>query len=109
VSNHTPGPWRVVHGPTDDAVSVVGSAFVSWNSSEWTEAFWVHGGRFSTAEGRATVLANARLIAAAPEMFAALRQLSEYFTAAPDDLKVKHSREDALKLIAAAISKAEGA
>lgn len=63
---HTPGPWRVVDGPGLCGISVVSNNFKSWNEPP-QHAFWVHSTIYND-KGIMNAKANARLIAAAPEM-----------------------------------------
>ena len=71
MSNHTPGPWGTEDGaevwPMEGPTSFVTLARVTgpWSDSQW------YG---SVEEGRA----NGRLIAAAPELLDALKELIEY-------------------------------
>ena len=58
MSKHTPGPWRVVQDPTNLSLQVYGQTlalFECWRRSD-----------------EQTELANARLIAAAPDLLEAL-------------------------------------
>lgn len=80
MNTHTPGPWRISgcqmgpkllieHGDEETASPVIGSVY--------------------TDGGRLPQQANARLIAAAPEMLEALKELREYV-----DLKLQQHRQD---------------
>ena len=68
-TKHAPGPWRIVELPRD-----------AWNVRIWTDE---SGGRHSRMDGSVLIAecggidkaANARLIAAAPELVEALREL----------------------------------
>lgn len=82
----TPGPWYATHG-------------------EWPDQrrHWVDGGGYRVAQGPDSMpdemaAANARLIAAAPEMFAALEST----------LDVSVSEAQSYALVKAAIAKAVG-
>lgn len=61
MSKHTPGPWRVVQDPTNLSLQVYGQTlalFECWRRSD-----------------EQTELANARLVAAAPDLLEALQRL----------------------------------
>lgn len=92
MSKHTPGPWKV-----DKYIdSGKPSLSVSANGSEVAQASsWA-------GDGADEAGANARLIAAAPELLEACREAKEVL----DDLPC--GAAEALKKIDAAISKAEG-
>jgi hypothetical protein len=65
VSKHTPGPWAVVaHEDDDEGYAVVGGEYQMPVALPQ-----------STVGGEAEELANARLIAAAPDLLDALRRL----------------------------------
>ena len=84
--SHTPGPWQV----KSDDISVVGRRNVG--------AFDV----VAHVAPRQNTHANARLIAAAPDLLAALKSLMEYMS--PDDYAWASRVQDAYT----AIAKAEG-
>src|SRR5512139_2026557 len=103
MSKHTPGPWATRRNIS--SVGIVGA-----------DGFAVAACRFTGPDGSTTGetigigKANARLIAAAPDLLGALRDLLEAFDASPDDLPA-HEYEaiiaDARKRARAAIAKAE--
>ena len=64
-TKHTPGPWEIVCGgqPGDDGFTIMAR-----NGHGVLAECWPPG---VTAEERQTILANARLIAAAPDLLAA--------------------------------------
>lgn len=89
MSKHTPGPWKAVptaFGPIDIVVS------------DGRDIVTVYGGGTGNKE------ANARLIAAAPDMLEALKQAQTNFKTY-DRFKVD---VDAMRKIEAAIAKATG-
>lgn len=90
---HTPGPWEVRH---DDAEKVEA------NDGEGVAV--MSGGHRGTVERAA----NARLIAAAPELLAALRIIAEWDPAASPNEPGGMSIMDAIDIAQAAIRKAEG-
>lgn len=73
MSAHTPGPWKVRHGPT---TKPDGKAFEVRNDNDCLVCLC---GFTATNEPifRETAAANARLIATAPELLAALKELVE--------------------------------
>lgn len=85
MSEHTPGPWIVGDG---------GKSLVVWSDST-----------LPVAEARRSA-EDARLIAAAPELLAALKEVAEYC-----ERRMRNSNDDAhtLHLCRAAINKAEKA
>jgi len=85
----TPGPWRVDSGPTADTWQV----WAATDEPTWIADVW-------------TTEADASLIAAAPEMYEALRATLEYF----EVLVAEHPPEAMrpVALIRKAIAKAEG-
>ncbi len=96
MSKHTPGPWlnlrRLVVAPGHGAVASV------WDGTIHTG----EGSKITKEEGGA----NAHLIAAAPELLAAMQGLMEIAeTAMPDTFFASDSRVNAAR---AAIAKAEG-
>lgn len=95
MSEHTPGPWEVV-----------GSRIctVANDNERITLAKTEPGGAFAMSEQQD---ANARLIAAAPELLAALNAASEWL----NDMGCEHEEPDltcVVCLVNAAINKAEG-
>jgi hypothetical protein len=102
-ARHTPGPWSLPHFAepdvncecgyvlTDNLMGAVCTVHASGKGNDWTR----HGDNPKFAEA----VANARLIAAAPDLLAALK-LAQTIIGHPDD--------EGSKIIAAAIAKAEG-
>ena len=90
MSKHTPGPWKYSTEPQPNGCPIIGAQGLMI-------AMLAH--TVKQADQRETALANARLIAAAPELLEALK-LAQSIIGHPEDA---HS-----KLIAAAIAKAEG-
>ena len=86
---HTPGPWNNSGGYITDATGTE-IADVEWAGSE--------------PEGKA----NARLIAAAPELLAACREAVSAITYLLSNDDDDPNYADTLNTLAAAISKAEG-
>lgn len=88
---HTPGPWLVTGGNATPCVNDLTGRDVAWPSR----------GRGYPA------MANARLIAAAPELLDALRDVVSYYVVRIGG-KVDTRRAAALDRARAAIAKAEG-
>lgn len=91
MSKHTPGPWTVV-------------------AIDWAET---GNARFEIKGIRRTGMADARLIAAAPDLLEALKELSRSFigTYSDDqrsDDEINNHREHLERMARAAIAKAEG-
>lgn len=99
-SKHTPGPWKAVrnscywHIDAGDFGSI-GDTCASSCSPE-------HGGSLALGE------ANARLIAAAPELLAACKELLTELREARDEGKYRRSRDSQIAGLAAVIAQAEG-
>lgn len=92
MSKHTPGPWRVVQDPTNISLQVYGQTlalFECWRRSD-----------------EQTELANARLVAAAPDLLASLQLMVDRFL----DTEGSYGawENDALEAARAAIAKATG-
>lgn len=95
---HTPGPWSVftkndgtmmvAKTPTHYIAKVVGSSAVG--------------------DVRAKFMADARLIAAAPDMLEALRMAAAAYAAGPNPAAVRAEMDSAIDYIRAAIAKATG-
>lgn len=95
--SHTPGPWRI-----DPDLSNIGKAGVTTANSEYE--FSVNGGY----EPEYLQIEDARLIAAAPELLAALKECIGWID--PDDTRLVNY-EEARRVLASAesaIAKAEG-
>lgn len=103
---HTPGPWRAIHRRVIERPTHIREHFAITPAAGPTFAF--------LPEGRADIQeANARLIAAAPEMLAALilcrSALNEEILAADDlDHPTIRAHAEAAEQADRAIAKAEG-
>ena len=98
ITKHTPGPWA-----SDDSgrVYAIGGGYVPLRTPFREDAFTEGPNRSDHPEE--TLLANARLIAAAPELLEALKAILDPITNT-DEALYTHSRE----MARAAIAKAEG-
>lgn len=90
MSAHTPGPWLVLRDPE------VGGPLVATEDVAIADVMEMEGGMSE---------ANARLIAAAPDLLAALRQVVESAYPNPDEHPTMTA---AWRVAEAAIAKAEG-
>lgn len=74
----TEGPWKVISGVHEDSGEMydAGETWVNVNGPDGVIADCLHGGCLSADEDEA--LANAKLIAAAPELLEALKELHHY-------------------------------
>ncbi len=96
---HTPGPWK-----HDDIYGLI-------VTQDGAEIAACHAGRTG---GKSETVPNARLIAAAPELLEALKQLLDDYSDATDccdpncDCEGNDSKKRLAKLATAAIAKAEG-
>lgn len=97
-TTHTPGPWKTVIGPSTCAVTTANEAPYQAGICRILEK------SASYHEGEAE--ANARLIAAAPELLAALR-VAALICAKQNSLSYADRRE-AHEIVMQAIAKAEG-
>lgn len=109
MSKHTPGPWRA--DLADIGGQVFGFSIVAEHGTHWHPVAYQSTYQHTNSEcyEPAERKANARLIAAAPELLEALKLLDEAFCA--DDYGTKEGREKgraALVATRAAIAKAEG-
>jgi len=101
MSKHTPGPWHVVNGTFDTMIADAGRKFVA----EVT----------TTGMGYA-VRPNAELIAAAPDLLAALREITEQYERLLVESRITKRDADAVRALLpeytaaarAAIAKATG-
>jgi hypothetical protein len=104
VTGHTPGPWRVTY--SDDGGFQVG---VELHDGAFDVVICVRG---SWTHRVKESLANARLIAAAPELLAALKEMREFIRIRfPDDSLASGNWPTVKPLVEkwdAAIAKAEG-
>jgi hypothetical protein len=99
----TPGPWRVVETPTKSRFSAgwreIQGPGPRWQGVVWAD--WYQAGE-DTYSGVKISEADAHLIAAAPDLLAALQELLEYAAVSeiPGEAYIQQAR--------AAIAKAEG-
>ena len=102
MTKHTPGPWTIV--PYGDGDSLV----IHADQSEWRICFMATPGASPGAMGR--IEANARLIAAAPEMLEALKSVDGMAVLALRGRTIKEYAIPAsvLEQVIATIAKAEG-
>lgn len=104
MSGHTPGPWRVGEAIKDGRH---GGVLTCIHADDWQElatvATWMEGDDMPEPSGEA----NARLIAASPDLLEALRRL----TGAADDAAYSANigmMDDAITAARAAIARATG-
>lgn len=101
---HTPGPWAFMEG---DRGRMAASLVFKENDKDFHIGHVICEPR--NEEQRATDLANARLIAAAPELLAALQTAAETIRAwHGEDLWDNYQHSPEMKEINAAIAKATG-
>ena len=101
MSKHTPGPWRVFeHSWSDTSVLADGfdHGICLLDINHATEE--------SQDADEALMAANARLIAAAPDLLASLRELVEAFVATDEEGLIEHA--EPMRRARAAIAKALG-
>lgn len=91
MSAHTPGPWRVNRKGGSQTTVLSDDDLVV--ATAWSSTY------------RDAAEANARLIAAAPDMLAALEDALDAIT---DGVILPDRRDEAIRVIQAAIDKAEG-
>jgi hypothetical protein len=105
VSGHTPGPWQFQANSTDTALLIEGDVLVA--SMSW------HSSSRQRHPLRSESQANARLIAAAPELLAALQALHRMCRDCDLETQAQRPTEqqynDAMDAAEAAIAKAAGA
>lgn len=101
MGGHTPGPWRVVidddGNPLSGRPSVVASDELDCGIVHWdgfVQPYW------RSARGDKEIHANARLIAAAPDLLALLKEAADF-------IQPFNRAEDLSDRIEAAIAKAE--
>ncbi len=92
MSAHTPGPWKVVNHPMVALVSSQRSVGVGGNGM--SSVAWLTGGALNQE-------ANARLIAAAPDLLAALEEAHKH-------LVLLYGDAEPVGTLGAAIAKARG-
>jgi hypothetical protein len=97
---HTPGPWRVEQ---QDDMDVEGNGYV------WAVRAEGHGS-YCQNPARSNSLANARLMAAAPDMLAALEEAHRSIHGMDwNDPRAQPATNKGGRMIRAAIAKAKGA
>ena len=108
MAEHSPGPWHVVHEPT---LSTFHIRVQDLDAAPVASLFYSSGGSRPQLS-RELIDANARLIAAAPDMLEALHDVLRYCvtpSGLPDKNKGRTPEQDAAMAKAkAAIAKAEG-
>lgn len=117
MSKHTPGPWTIGEVSYKKQRVDIDSlcSDPKLGHQEWHGLARAYGSKEMPEEGSATMLANARLIAAAPELLAALTRL-EFAAQCRDNtlgdpcrlLEVKAELAEAAAQARAAIAKAGG-
>jgi hypothetical protein len=101
MSNHTPGPWAA--GRKDMA------SFIESNPGKWIYADgndYIAAAVMDKEKPWDEVMANAHLIAAAPEMLKALEQIQKFLTAGNQGVHEDRVITDALEVCGEAIKKA---
>lgn len=101
-NNYTPGPW-IREGRFIYALGEMGEGFNRDGSPLLTNRFSTHVNSYGNED---EADANARLIAAAPEMYEALRALLEYFEVTIDEHPPEAIRPVAI--LRNALAKADG-
>jgi len=96
-NKHTPGPWSVGNEPVDNEALYIYDNKEHLIASADTD---------SLAQYREEALANARLIAAAPDMLEALQRVAAWIGCNVFPPELHHI--DELRLLHAAIAKAQG-
>ncbi len=97
MSKHTPGPWKYSTEPQPNGCPIIGAQGLMI-------AMLAH--TVKQADQRETALANARLIAAAPELLEALRVAALALAHATETVPVVY--DDDYNRVSAAIAKAVG-
>jgi len=92
-TKHTPGPWKL--DDVSDFIRGPRGVYIAELCDANSDRVQVHGPRFE---------ANARLIAAAPDLLEALEHISREL---PENEFIKHSK-DAIRKVKDAIRKAKG-
>lgn len=101
-TKHTQGPWKAVRAESPDNTGGFDWAILDANSRIVSEAF-EHVGQLSGGYDKRPAEANARLIAAAPDLLEALQEILGYRGGADNALDDEYVMERAR----AAIAKAE--
>jgi len=108
-AQHTPGPWRVEEDRRSDYDIFTGR----WDGPEYTAGWNVESdsGEVIGTEGiipSNAAEANARLIAASPELLAALEALHAFAAQTCGGMAWHYADQDAAKLAESVIAKARG-
>lgn len=99
IAKHTPGPWRVFTAKPPNDHKIIGIGELTGEGiADCGFGVW--------RGGSAEALANARLIAAAPELLAALKAARRYVETCADPF---NKDDHVLKQVDAAIARATGA
>lgn len=104
---HTPGPWIITKPRKCDADQVEDSLIVSkidGKPQHIAEVFQYRNEQNHNADG--TAVANARLIATAPELLKACRKIDAYLQGIQTGKKFEEA--DLVAMVQSAIAKAEG-
>ena len=94
MSEHTPGPWQA------DAIGSDGS-FEIWSTRDMPHNEWIICSRNGIEHRAPESRANAKLIAAAPDLLAALKEIAEGYRA-PSPTPIQDIKEIARNAIAKA-------
>ncbi len=107
MAQHTPGPWKVLYDQDEDgAIAYIGRETGQFHAPQHVARILGWGADYT---GDAEQQANARLIAAAPDLFDALHDLSQTFDAMCALAKSSGPNFDALRAkVRAALARAEG-
>ena len=114
MSDHTPGPWRATLADEWRSANgnhvQFGSIYISAGRNNPDSRYYYRIGSVSNVNNLPQNQANAKLIAAAPDLLDALQQLDEAYCRAGPNLTAEERRQDRMRLIAArtAIAKATG-
>lgn len=95
-SKHTPGPWRILEGDSVVAVHAVQRAICDTRGTPYWQQF------------KSEDLANARLIAAAPELFDAIKEMLRWRLPHDRAFTVTEGSRRAFDGLRDALSKARG-
>lgn len=98
VPSHTPGPWQVT---TDRAADAMQFPYCVRDAADWSVAY------VTGTDGLAATQANARLIAAAPDLLAAAETAYTVLANAPAS-KMPKGTADAIRALHAALARAKG-
>jgi len=110
-AQHTPGPWRYEAAGEQRADNDMRHGVVAECNDLWVAACYRSGTSApneKSSQAEAEAEANARLIAAAPDLLAASQQAMLAFTFNGKTAQGRALHQDALRKIRAAIARAEG-